>query len=287
MKWRWRYLYTIFMTSQSIEGKSFPDFETLDARIASALRRVISNASFIRRVSVEEQRAQTYDRFLRGTQMAFLIYVHFQSTGASDAAQGLSDLFNICLQNDDVQDFDTRWDQTFLGTSEMPPENVLEGLYKNKLQDSEQLQTLFAMYNQDLSRDRVTPSCQRLRKMVRQQIDQMIRTRKFKARNQRNEAGVLVNSQKKGEMSAHCSKSDSCCFFKRGLILVNEHNHLLLLLLRRLRLMEESLVDFRSPRGASLSGLKGRKPCQSLLKGKCTESPSDLWHPPRAPKLQV
>ena len=28
----------------------------------------------------------------------------------------------------------------------MPPENVLEGLYKNKLQGSEQLQTVFAMY---------------------------------------------------------------------------------------------------------------------------------------------
>ena len=33
--------------------------------------------------------------------------------------------------DDDVPDFDTRWDSTFSGTSEMPPENVLEGLYKN------------------------------------------------------------------------------------------------------------------------------------------------------------
>ena len=32
---------------------------------------------------------------------------------------------------DDVQDFDTRWDYTFSGTSEMPPENDLEGLHKN------------------------------------------------------------------------------------------------------------------------------------------------------------
>ena len=85
----------------------------------------------------------------------------------------------------------------FLGKSEMPPENVLEGLYKNKLQGSEQLQTSFAMYNQELSRDRVTPSCQRLRKMVKQHIDQMTRTRKCKARNQRLEAGVMVSSQQR------------------------------------------------------------------------------------------
>ena len=38
---------------------------------------------------------------------------------------------------------------------------------------------------------------------------------------------------------------------------------------------------FRSSRGASPSGLKGREgPFQNFLKGKCTESPRDLWHPP-------
>ena len=77
-----------------------------------------------------------------------MIYGHFQSTGAHDTAQGLSDLCSICLQDDDVQDFDARTDQILLGTSEMPPENVLEGL-NNKMQGSEQLQTLFAMYNQE------------------------------------------------------------------------------------------------------------------------------------------
>ena len=47
------------MTSQSIEGRrDFPDFEMLDAGIASALRKIIINSSFKRRVSVEEQRAQ-------------------------------------------------------------------------------------------------------------------------------------------------------------------------------------------------------------------------------------
>ena len=79
--------------------------EMLDARIASALRRIISNFFFGTRVSVEEQRAQIYFRFLRGRQIAYMIFAHFQSTGAYGTAQGLSDLFNICLQNHDVQDF--------------------------------------------------------------------------------------------------------------------------------------------------------------------------------------
>ena len=53
------------MTSQSTEGKDFPDFEMQDAKIASALRRIISSTSFRRRVSVEEQRAQGQKRFLK------------------------------------------------------------------------------------------------------------------------------------------------------------------------------------------------------------------------------
>ena len=42
------------MTSQSIKGKHFPDYDILDAKIASALRKIISNNHFQSRVSVEE-----------------------------------------------------------------------------------------------------------------------------------------------------------------------------------------------------------------------------------------
>ena len=35
--------------------------------------------------------------------------------------------------------------------------NVFEVVYRNRLQGSEQLQTVFSMYNQELSRDRVVP----------------------------------------------------------------------------------------------------------------------------------
>ena len=48
----------------------------------------------------------------------------FQSTRAYDTAQGLSDMFSICLHDNDVQDFDTLWDQILLGTSEMPRESL-------------------------------------------------------------------------------------------------------------------------------------------------------------------
>ena len=49
-----------------------------------------------------------------------MIYDRFQATGACDAAQVLSDLFGIRLYDDDVQYFDTRWDQALLAASEIP-----------------------------------------------------------------------------------------------------------------------------------------------------------------------
>ena len=101
----------------------------LDAMIASALKRLLDkHIHFRKRASVEEQRAQNFDRFLRGRQIARMIYEHFRATGAYDAVQGLSDLFNVRLQNDDVQDFDVRWDQALLSVREMPSDMILERL---------------------------------------------------------------------------------------------------------------------------------------------------------------
>ena len=50
------------MISQSIEGRDFPDFEMLEAEVASALKKIISRVHFRTRVSVEEQRAQKHDQ---------------------------------------------------------------------------------------------------------------------------------------------------------------------------------------------------------------------------------
>ena len=53
-------------SSSSTRGISMPNFEVLDARIASALNKIIHNSQFRRRISLEEQKAQKQDRFLRG-----------------------------------------------------------------------------------------------------------------------------------------------------------------------------------------------------------------------------
>ena len=47
---------TDLKSSRSISGKDFPNYELLDARIASALNRIIQNTRFKKKVSLEEQK---------------------------------------------------------------------------------------------------------------------------------------------------------------------------------------------------------------------------------------
>ena len=56
-------------SSCSVRGIRIPNFEVFDAKIASALKRIIHNTQFKRRVSLEEQKAQKEDRFLRVRQI--------------------------------------------------------------------------------------------------------------------------------------------------------------------------------------------------------------------------
>ena len=97
-----------FKSSSSIRGISMPNFEVLDAKIASALNRIIHNTRFKRRISLEEQKAQKKDRFLRGRQIAYLIYDYFRVTGVHDSVENYAYLFTISLRNDDIQEFDSK-----------------------------------------------------------------------------------------------------------------------------------------------------------------------------------
>ena len=70
--------------SRSIAGKTFPIFEMLNARIASALNKITQNSYFKKKVSLKEQTDQKEDRNQRGRQIAFTIYDYFRVTGAHD-----------------------------------------------------------------------------------------------------------------------------------------------------------------------------------------------------------
>ena len=88
-------------SSCSVRRIRMPDFEVLDAEIASALNRIIHNAHFKRRVSLEEQKAQKEDRFLRGRQIAYLIYDYFRVTASHDSVENYAGYVPKLLDNFD------------------------------------------------------------------------------------------------------------------------------------------------------------------------------------------
>ena len=69
----------------------------------------------------------------------------------------------MSLQSDDVQDFNVRWDHALCTVSEMPSDAILEGLYKSNLQNSVQLQTVMALYDQEVARNNGTPNYHQLK----------------------------------------------------------------------------------------------------------------------------
>ena len=166
-----------FKSSRSVRGTHGPDSEVLDAKIASALHRIIHNSHFKRRFSLEEQKAQKQDRFLRGRQIAYLIYDHFRVTGSHDSVGNYTDLFTISLRNDDIQEFDSKWDGILLSMTKIPPDNILEGLYKSRIRESEKLKTELELKNLEIHQKKIGPHDHKLKTIVKKSIEEDIRNK--------------------------------------------------------------------------------------------------------------
>ena len=212
-------------SSSSTCGISMPNFEVLDARIASALNKIIHNSQFKRRISLEEQKAQKEDRFLRGRQIAYLIYDHYRVTGSHDSVENYTDLFTIVLRNDDIQEFDSKWDGILLSMTKIPPDEILEGLYKLRIRESEKLKTVLELYDLETHQKKLGPDYHRLKTMVKRSIEQEIRNKNFGARNGNFEKNAVVKNQGtkqrvqrilgdcwQWETNGQCVKGDNCSF---------------------------------------------------------------------------
>ena len=92
-------------SSSSVRGIQMPDFEVLDARIASALNRIIHNSHFKRSVSLEEQKPKKRTVSFVEDRSLILIYEYFRVSRANDSVENYADLFAIGLRNDDIQEF--------------------------------------------------------------------------------------------------------------------------------------------------------------------------------------
>ena len=265
-------------------------FEVLDARIASALNKIIHNSHFKRTISLEEQKAQKEDRFLRGRQIAYLIYEQFRVTGTDDSVENYTDLFTTALRNDDIQEFDSKWDGIFLSMTKIPHDDILEGLYKLRKRESEKLKTVLELYDLEIHQKKIGPDYHRLKTMVKRSIEQDIRFNNFGTRNGNYVRNAVVKNPGtkqrvqrilgdcwQWKANGQCIKRDNCGFRhdinKRGKM--TQPNPSLNSFMQQ---NERKAPRTRSPRGKSPSGRMSQWPCKDYLKGTCNNSFCEIWH---------
>ena len=123
-----------------------------------------------------------------------MIYEYFQVTGANDSVENYADLFTIVLRNDDIQEFDSKWDGILLCVTKIPPDDILEGLYKLRIRESDKLKTVLELYDLETHQKKLGPDYHRLKAMVKRSIEQEIRNKNFGARSGNFEKNAVVKN---------------------------------------------------------------------------------------------
>ena len=61
-----------------------------------------------------------------------MMYDYFRVTGAHDTVLDYADLFSVTLRDDNIQEFDTRWDGVLLSMSKIPSDDGKSTCYQWK-----------------------------------------------------------------------------------------------------------------------------------------------------------
>ena len=79
-----------------------------------------------------------------------MIYDNFRVTGAHDTVFDYADAFSVTLRDDNIQEFDTRWDEVLLSMSKFPSDDILESLCKLWTRESDQLKTILELDDMEI-----------------------------------------------------------------------------------------------------------------------------------------
>ena len=67
--------------------------------------------------------------------------------------------------------------------TKIPHDDILEGLYKLRIRESEKLKTVLELYDLETHQNKLGPDYYRLKTMVKRSIELEIRIQNFEARN--------------------------------------------------------------------------------------------------------
>ena len=139
---------------------------------------------------------------------------------------------------------------------------------------------------------KIGPDNHRLKTMVKRSIQQNLRIKNVEARNGNYETNAVVKNQEtkqraqrtlgdcwQWKANGQCSEGDNCSFRhdmnKRAKPTQPNPSPR-----SSTRQTVKNASRTRSPRGRSPSGRMSRLPCKDYLKGSCTNSLCEKWHPP-------
>ena len=183
-------------------------------------------------------------------------------------------------------------DGILLSMTKIPPDDILEGLYKLRIRESDKLKTVLELYDLETHQKKLGPDYHRLKTMVKRSIEQEIRNKNFGARSGNFEKNAVVKNQEtkqrvqrilgdcwQWETNGQCVNGDECSFRhgvnKRGKVTPSNPSPNSFM-----QQNERKSSRTRSPRGRSPSGRMSRWPCKDYLRGTCNNSFCEKWHPP-------
>ena len=79
--------------------------------------------------------------------------------------------------------------------TKIPHVDILEGLYKLRIRESEKLKTVVELYDLETHQKKLEPDYHRLKTMVKRSIEQEIRKENFGARNGNFEKNAVAKNQ--------------------------------------------------------------------------------------------
>ena len=168
--------------------------------------------------------------------------------------------------------------------TKIPSDDILESLYKLRIRESDQLKTVLELHDMEIHQKFSVPNCQKLNTLVMRSTDQKLRLRNFDARHGRIESGAVAKSRKgligveggKGicyqwKEKGQCSQGDRCSFRHETQDRAQKPEH---------TAATPSEPTWRSIRGKSNHGSILLQHCRYYLRGICTRTPCEYWHPP-------
>ena len=90
--------------------------------------------------------------------------------------------------------------------TKIPPDDILEELYKLRIRESEKLKNVLKLYDLEIHQKKLGPDDHRLKTMVKRSIEQDIRNKNFGARSGNFEKNAAVKNQESGDKTA-CTKN--------------------------------------------------------------------------------